>query len=75
MHKGILITKENTKALETQYGAEDDEYEAYIGFWLIAPFGDGKAPLGFLSKTAMDLNYESTGEKLKNDYVELRRRY
>lgn len=75
MHKGILITKENTRRLETQFGAESEEFDEYIGLWLIAPFGNDKPPLGFLSKTAMDLNYILTGKKLENDFIELQRRY
>lgn len=73
MKKAIKITAENINRLRGEYLLDeselDQEFEASIGFWLIADFG-AKRPDGYVNQTLFDETFDVLPTPvLKNDYV------
>lgn len=67
MAKAVLVTKENVRYLENQYAAELEEYEEYIGYFLVADFGATNPTYGFLSKENLEKDW-LTITKIDNEY-------
>lgn len=67
-NKAILITEQNKGSLISQYETAEDYFDEYVGCYIVAAFGFGKAYGGIFDAESFAQQWEKTGETLKNDW-------